>query len=105
MIGALAEDLALPLQSANHKDLSVEEWREKLLLVRSSFMQRKLITVLDHGDGALLFVGSMGGSLLDALLQTVLAGTTKAQRVNHRLAIFDGHGAICEVYAQSDAVR
>lgn len=84
-----------------------------------SFASRTLITVSGGKDRALVFSATANSSLLEAMRDLFLpskggggdddeGGSERASsspRVVHRVAVFDGHGAITHVISQLDVLR
>lgn len=87
-----------------------------------SFAAKKLITVSGGQDRALVFSATAGSSLLEAMRDLFLpasngddneggggkpssSSSASTPRVVHRVAVFDGHGAITHVISQLDVLR
>ena len=75
-------------------------------------MQRKLVTVVGHGDGEVVQKADEGNLLLTTIQQNRMDGAPDAAsprdlrpHINHRLAVFDAHGAIVDIFSQSDVIR
>jgi CBS domain-containing protein len=83
-----------------------------------SFAARKLITVSGGKDRALVFSATASSSLLEAMRDLFLPSgrnenpssssssrSPSSPSVVHRVAVFDGHGAITHVISQLDVLR
>ena len=82
--------------------------------VGPGFAARPLVTVADGGDRALLYQAGPGHALLDVMRDQFLGGrggaapapgAARLSPVVHRVAIFDGHGAITSIVSQLDVMR
>lgn len=104
-VGDLLAALVRELPAGTHTE---QEWFDVLTAVtKRAFMSRKLIAVASRGDGDLVFQGSLQASLRRLVLDGFLRGGAAAdtEHVNHRIAVFDGHGRISDVVSQLDVVR
>lgn len=106
--------------------------RHPSLTPQGPFLGRQLFLAAGHGDGDEVFKSLFSTSLLEAVVAGGMSGgvgpltyvregherasdhpqspgAAKASslrpRVNHRLAILDGNGAVTDVFSQSDLVR